>query len=217
MKPVYLSHFLDENTPLYGGAKGVQVQPDKKMHCGDSCNTLKLSLPNHSGTHIDLPFHFVPDGKKLEDFPANYWVMKSHFLIELPQITGTLINLDLMIPQLKSAPDSIEILLIKTGLESRRMNDAYWNNYPGLDPQSAKYLRDRFPNLKAVGLDTISASSILNREAGRVAHREFLSREILIIEDMRMEDYSSTLKWIFVSPLLIKGADGVPVTITGFY
>ena len=39
---------------------------------GDSCNTMHLSFPNHSGTHIDFPCHFDKDGKNLNDYPASF-------------------------------------------------------------------------------------------------------------------------------------------------
>ncbi len=34
----------------------------------------KIEMGIHSGTHCDVPSHFVEDGKTVTDYPAEYWV-----------------------------------------------------------------------------------------------------------------------------------------------
>ena len=79
-----------------------------------------------------------------------------------------------------------EILLLKTHFEELRKNDIYWENNPGYDYQIADFLRKRFPSIKAFGMDTISLTSLKNREMGKRAHQAFLvsKHPILIIEDI---------------------------------
>ena len=79
----YLSYFISERTPLYGNGTGIQFLSDKEMNKGDSCNTTNLVFPNHSGTHIDFPYHFNMDGKTLNDYPASYWQFDHIDLIDL--------------------------------------------------------------------------------------------------------------------------------------
>ena len=90
----YLSHYLSEKTPLYGNGKGIHFVPDKEIERGDSCNTANLSFPNHSGTHIDFPYHFNSTGKTINDYPTEYWQFDHVETIDLSgkvrdiQITG---------------------------------------------------------------------------------------------------------------------------------
>jgi len=52
---------------------------------------------------------------------------------------------------------------------------------------------------------------------GRIAHKEFLSQDILIIEDMNLIalDVKRKLHKMIVAPLYVSGAEGAPVTIIG--
>ncbi len=80
-----------------------------------------------------------------------------------------------------------------------------------------RFLKKKLPNLRAIGFDFISISSLKNRKEGRKAHREFLKDDILIIEDMKLSDLKDRPDSILVSPLFIDKADGSPVSIWAFY
>ena len=59
MLATYLSYFIGEQTPAYGGMEGlVQLKANRSITNGDTTNEMSLFLPNHIGTHIDFPFHF---------------------------------------------------------------------------------------------------------------------------------------------------------------
>ena len=74
---IYLSYFLDENTPLYGGEKGIKMVADRSISKGDSANTKRVSFHNHSGTHIDFPNHFFDQGKVAQDYDASFWIFNN--------------------------------------------------------------------------------------------------------------------------------------------
>ena len=76
---------------------------------------------------------------------------------------------------------------------------------------------DRFPSLRAIGLDTISISSFSHRDVGRAAHREFLNSGIRIIEDMKLKNIiePSKLMRVIALPFRYLGSDGAPTTIIG--
>jgi len=69
-----------------------------------------------------------------------------------------------------------------------------------------------------MGFDAISLTSFQHRELGREAHRAFLCphkthNPILIIEDMHLEKLTHTPASVICGPLMLKDADGVPVTV----
>ena len=55
---LFLSHFLNHNTPLYGGKKYNFLQTTHFHWEGDNSNSKILNFPNHSGTHR-LPYILV--------------------------------------------------------------------------------------------------------------------------------------------------------------
>jgi arylformamidase len=211
----YLSYFMDENTPLYGGEKGVTVQPDRVISNGDSANTKRLHFHNHSGTHIDYPNHFFDKGLKSEDYAADTWIFEHPFLMHIPAEANEIISLTQY--RLDSIPEDTDFLIIKTGFWAYRSEEKYWKNNPGLSPDLADQLRSRLKGLKVLGMDFISVTSYQNRELGREAHRSFLKAEdtILLVEDMDLSSVQDSPNQLMCFPLMIKGLDGSPVTIIG--
>jgi len=214
----YLSYFLSENTPLYGNSTGIDFNVGKQINDGDSCNTMNLSFPNHSGTHIDFPYHFNSQGKTLTDYPADFWEFQQVTLVDL---SGKVSNSQIIGPEMFPSLENrdIELLLIKTGFGNYRGTDRYTLTPPGLSSELASYFRQEFPVLRCVGMDLISISSYCHREKGRKAHHAFLNPDegepILLIEDMKLE-IEGPIERVVIAPLLIDNADGVPCTVISF-
>lgn len=204
---------MDHSTPLYGGGKGISISPDRSIINGDTANTKQLSFQNHSGTHIDFPNHFFENGKTAENYTADFWMFKKPFLVLRKAEENEIFCLS--DDEMKKIPDEIDFLIIKTGFGVFRGEEKYWKYNPGFAPIFATKLREKFPNLKVIGMDFISLTSYQNRELGREAHRTFLGgdRPILLIEDMDLSKIMYSPKSISCLPLMINGLDGSPVTI----
>ncbi len=212
---IYLSHPFANDTPLYGGAKNIHIESESSIQAGDTANSLILSFTNHAGTHVDVPYHFLDDGKKLTDYDASYWIFNEPQLIDVPSENGYLVTYNDISGKIN---DETDLLLIRTGYEKFRSNPGYWQNNPGLSADLAKGLRTNYQNIRALGVDVISITSRLHREEGRRAHREFLgcqfeSEPIVLIEDMSLLNYTYYINQVIISPLMIKNADGAPCTI----
>lgn len=215
---VYLTHPYDEQTPSYGGKDGVRIETQSSIESGDTANTSAWSFSNnHIGTHVDVPYHFSKDGKKLLDYSPGEWLYNKISVIDVPCTTAKLIEIeDLNESNISS---DVELLLIRTGYESLRSDMRYWNDNPGLSKKLPDDLRCRYPNLRAIGFDFISVTSWKYRQVGRECHKALLSpqgidkRPIIAIEDMSLAPVSGTIKWALVSPLLFTDGNGAPVTV----
>jgi len=210
-KYIYLSYFISEETPLYGGSSNIKIQQAKSIRNGDSSNTKLISFPNHVSTHIDFPSHFSDSEKTIDDYEPSTWIFNRPYFIEKKVEKDEIIDLD---KELDEIPIHTDFLIIKTGFSKYRGTDTYWKHNPGLNPKLAKKIQTRLKKLKAVGIDTISVSGYQNRELGRLAHREFLiSNRLLLIEDMNLIQLHTQLNKIYCFPLLIHKTDGSPVTV----
>lgn len=212
---IFLSHFLSNDTIGYGGRKEFKSISTLSISKGDSCNQSDWKLCNHIGTHIDSPFHFSENGKKIDQYPASFWVFTKIHLVDLPTATSVIIEKDLWAEKI---PHDCEMLIIKTGFESKRNTESYWAHNPGLSPQLGLWLREHRPYLRMIGFDFISITSYDHRALGKIAHNAFLHEEhigtpILAIEDMHLVELINTPKKIIVSPLRVLNADGSPVTV----
>ena len=209
---IYLSYFLDENTPMYGGEKGIKMVADRSISKGDSANTKRVSFHNHSGTHIDFPNHFFDQGKVAQDYDASFWIFNNVHLKLQSVFPDELIKLSEK--DLASIPIDTEMLIFKTGFSEFRNEETYWMNNAGISAEVADKLRKHCPEIRAIGMDFISLTSFQNRKVGRVSHREFLGKKpILLIEDMDLQNLMESPEQVIGLPLLLKNADGSPITL----
>ena len=79
---------------------------------GDNSNNLELRFPGHFGKHIDFPYHFSNSGKKLEDYPASFWLFNKVGFIQcaIAEVGSSI----------KDLPSDIECLILKTGFSVNR-------------------------------------------------------------------------------------------------
>lgn len=216
-KYIWLSHVLDLKTPLYAGKDNISIERDKSITAGASCNTSILSFPSHVGTHVDAPLHFLIKGKGVEEYLPDTWIFKHPRIVYFQVQPGQLIKpKDLFQSDFKD--NLTDLLLLCSGFEQYRETDTYWEESPGLLPELAKYFKDTFTNLRAVGMDFISVSSLRHREIGRSAHKSFLKLDILLIEDMSLSVLNSSceIKEVIALPLRFSNADGAPCTVIGY-
>jgi len=218
---VLLSHILKTDTPSYGNRDKVIIRVNSSMKAGETANSSCWVLSNnHIGTHIDVPRHFSLEGKRTTDYPISDYVFEACQVIDLPKTEACLIGEE----DLKHAgirPD-VDLLLIRTGFERFRGEDAYWNINPGLSPDLADFLRGKYPYLRCVGFDFISVTSWKYRAEGRLAHKAFLApenggREIWAIEDMSLKDAPAHIDKVMVAPLMVEDGNGTAVTVIAEY
>ncbi len=217
MKAVWLSHVLTPDTPLYGGDEKILFSQPRSMGCGDSCNTTLMVLPSHAGSHVDVPRHFFPKGRTVDDYPPETWFFKSPSVLEIAIEPGELIGPEDVAPQL-SRERPIDLLLLKTGFSQRRQEQIYWRQGPGLSPSLGEYLKSNISGLRAIGVDFLSVSCSTRREERREANRTLLAREFLIFEDLALENIQpgERLTEVIALPLRFVGGDGAPCSILGW-
>lgn len=204
---LYLSHFINNDTPIYGGVKGkIIIEEVNKISNGDSSNNSYLKMPAHSGTHIDFPYHFNSDSQNSSNYNANFWVFNKVGFVECA--------IDELEIKMRTLPKDIELLILKTGFGKNRNNSIYYKEQPIIRASLAKKMKIIFPFLRVFGFDMISLTSKLDREEGKAAHKAFLLDEkILILEDMKLDNLNKTPKIVIVAPLLIDKVDGSPCTV----
>lgn len=217
MRYEYLSYPLADELPVYGGKASLGIHPIKSIVNGDSANVVSFTIQNHWGTHIDCPAHFFEKGKKVVDYPPEFWLFKSPQVLDISLKPVEILRCKAWSKTIRGDTD---ILLFKSEWSNHRGEDIYNCKNPGIHPEVALYLRKNYPNIRVVGIDWLSISSYKDRELGREAHRAFLDPEglnnsIAIIEDMDLSHDLTSLREVIVLPLRIDILDSAPCTIIG--
>lgn len=183
-----------------------------------SCETT-LEIDSHTGTHIDYPAHCVKEGKYGETYPAEYLCSLHVKVLYIDLVHELRPKVSIEDIKTNDIPEECEILIIKTYFSHLRNEDKYVWSSPIIDSEIPVYLKQKFPNIKAVGFDVISVTSQLDRDEGRKCHYNFLStdqgREILIVEDMDLSYLKpeSTIEKIIILPLFFQYMDGSPCSV----
>lgn len=87
-----MKKIIDLTQPIYSGMEvypGDPLVTIKKLFSYKKQGYVisKLSLGNHTGTHIDAPCHMVEGGKTLSDFPVDYFQGQAiRYVKKLPKI-----------------------------------------------------------------------------------------------------------------------------------
>ena len=133
---VFLSHELSPDGPAYGSNPPVKVTMDRRLSSGDTCNTAIFEFHNHSGTHVDAPLHFDPDGRAISYYRPEEWFFDCVTLVDIPVDPGVLIGPE-RLESVAGKLEATEFLLLRTGFERYRSAAAYVAANPGLAPPLA--------------------------------------------------------------------------------
>lgn len=214
----FLSYILSDSLSGYGNGRRIRIENVRSIERGDTSNNTELVFPSHYGTHIDFPLHFSINGKSINNYTATDFVFSSVEVIDLSDIDikDYLISIEDIQKFKIESNRQTDFLIVKTGFCHYRDQEKYWKYGLGFDIGTANYLKQIFPNLKAIGFDLISLNSFQKRDIGREAHKEFLlENDLLIVEDINLTKVFSNTKIneIIIAPLRFDKAEGTPVTI----
>jgi kynurenine formamidase len=206
---VDLSQPLRNDQPTIAGDPAVWIR-SSASHERDGYVVTELQLGTHSGTHMDAPYHFLPEGERLDRYAVTRFVGQGIVLdlrgldpdtvIEASAVSGALDTAGTL------APGSFAVLWL--GWDSHFGTDHMWRN-PYLSVDAGKLLAD-----KGIGLLGTDAPSV-DRTAVRSAypiHRLLLARDILVVENLRgLEQLGAGPATFGFFPLLVADTEGAPV------
>lgn len=220
---VYLSYPLDPNDLAWPGEPTVKTQ--RCTDVSEDClfSSFLTELPNHCGTHMDAPRHFVKDGLDINQLPIEYFCHKQVALLEIPKGEAEGITKEDLEPYADILAD-VSFAFLRTGFGKYRTEnpELYQCEGPYIAPSAGLYLSDNFPKLKGVGIDFLSIGSPSSRIADennpKNCHQAILGyhtgRFTTVIEDMNLAPLpkGAKIKQFFNLPLRIVGLDSSQVT-----
>jgi len=208
---ILISRPLSAGTPLYRGTEPFRAE----MRRSGAAVTSTLTFNSHSGTHIDVPSHYLSEGRKLSDLLPPLRAFAPAYCINARPSEGWGVTWDDIAPQ-ALALDDARALLIRTGRgEERHDSQRYVDANPGIDISMADGIR-KLRHIELIGFDMLSAASPLRQEQGDEVHRRLLGgeRPILLMEDADLSHPGITSRaWrLTVAPLLAEDIDATPAT-----
>ena len=140
---------ISNNLVTWPGDPPVEVTVKLDVANGDPATVRHLSLGSHTGTHVDVPCHFIAGAATLDDVPLSHWLGPCR-VVSLEQTDA------IDVPALKALDwTGVERVLFKT----RNSHSPWWQQpfAPGfvhLLPEAAQFLVDQ--GVRLVGIDYLS-------------------------------------------------------------
>jgi arylformamidase len=209
-KAVDLTHELHNGMPIYPGDPSpsfVSYSTIKK----NGVNLTKLTLGSHTGTHIDAPRHFIPDGIGVDQISPNKLIGEAYVAdMSSKPIGSGITDVDLR-QSLEAKVAEDDIVVIYTGCSEHWDDESMRRNYTYLTGDAAEYLVSK--KIRAVGIDFLSVEKF--NASPPVAHKSLLGNGIFIIESLSSATKQFAGKRILLMclPIKLQNGDGAPSRI----
>ena len=175
---------------VYPGDPTPQREILSSMKDGACYNLTALSLCAHNGTHIDAPYHFIADGKTIEQLPLDKTVGYAF----VAEHDGDL-----------SAEDARQILnRAKRENEEAAGRILLKGNLTVTLPAAEVFCEE---GIVLIGNES---QTVGPEDAPMAVHLAFLKRETLLLEGIRLSEVSEGVYFLCAQPLALGGADGAP-------
>ncbi|MEY8348110.1 arylformamidase [Bacillus cereus] len=164
-----------------------------------SVNVGKITMSIHTGTHIDAPFHFDNEGKKVIDLDVNVYVGKARIIdVSGMKSIGAkeLETFDL---------DDVERLLLRTASHGNAQE--FPETIPYLRADIAPFLSEK--GIRLIGVDVPSVDPLDDKELA--AHHQLFKHGIHILENVVLDHVQDGDYELIALPLALMDADGSPV------
>jgi len=199
--------FIDISTPIEAGMAGFPGDPEvriERVHAlarGDPYNLSALHFGTHTGTHVDPPCHFLPDGATVDELDLGQLNGPCR-VFGVPPTVRTIRASDLA-----GLPPAVERLLLQTSNSARWASaTGFFPDYVSLDPSAADLLVER--GVRLVGIDALSIES--DPTSRFPVHHRLLGAGVLIVEGLRLAGVPPGPYELQILPLRIRGGDGGP-------
>ena len=164
-------------------------KPEKRTLCataaGDLYNLSAFSMCAHNGTHIDAPFHFLPDGKTVEQLDLRSFVGDCFVARQEGDVTA----------------NDAEMILEKAGGAERILIAG---------PATVTVGAAEVFAARGIRLLGNESQSVGPEDAPMEVHQILLGREIVLLEGVVLKDVPEGHYFLSAAPLNLAGADGAP-------
>ena len=182
-------------------------------HAVEGRSNTEVLFSIHTGTHIDSPYHFLPEARTIDQVPLERLIGPAILIdltafgtprhgISLEEITGTGIRSEELVGYR---------VLLRTDWATRHYDqpDLYTEN-PYLASDAAKWLAEA--GIRALGLDFAVDTAFPYPN-----HYIFLGREIPLIENLiHLGEIPTRRFTLLAMPLRVVGGDGGPARVAAW-
>lgn len=160
------------------------------MAKGDLYNLTSFSMCAHNGTHIDAPFHFINDGKTVDELALSKVIGMAY----VADFDGVL-----------SADDAVAVLMKASDLSTEAANRILLKGNTTVSLEAAKVFSDAKIDLIGNESQTVGPE-----DSPMAVHKVLLGAEVVLLEGVRLAHVPEGVYLLNAAPINLEGSDGAP-------
>lgn len=200
MKYYDISLNLSAETVGWIGSTPFELVERRRMSRGEHNNTSAVSMSVHAGTHLDAPFHFVPDGATIDALPLDTFMGPAlvHAVEADRYITEAHVG------QLPLRGETR--VLFKTRNSELLKRSAFDPDFVAFSVEAARALVAR--GVRLVGVDYLSVAHAGDEQIP--VHRALLDHGVALLEGIDLSAVPPGRYELICFPIRLRGSDGAP-------
>ncbi len=199
MNIIDISWPISQEMTSYKNKKSVEIKQTKSI-ATDHVMESHLSLNVHSGTHVDAPAHFLPQGRTIDELPLDS-LCGFATVLDLTRVNDVIEPEDIVEHTIKKDA----IILLKTKNSFLSPTASFHDQFVYLSAGAAHYLSKQ--KIKAIGIDYLG---IERNQPTHETHTIFMQQQIPIIEGLRLAHVAAGNYFFIAFPLHCIGLDAAP-------
>ncbi len=157
---------------------------------GAICNLTAFHMCAHNGTHVDAPYHFLQEGKTIDQVDLKKFVGRAYVAEHSGEI---------------SAEDAMSILEKARSLDSEAARRIWVKGNAVMTEEAAEVFAEA-----GIYLFGNESQTVGPEDAPMEVHLIMLGAEIVLLEGIRLGDIEEGVYLLNAAPLNLGGADGAP-------
>ncbi|MCH5259093.1 MAG: cyclase family protein [Lachnospiraceae bacterium] len=155
---------------------------------GDICNLTSFSMCAHNGTHVDAPFHFLPDGNTIEKVDLDAFVGDCYVSHHEGNVTAE--DAANILEKAKSAGVPERILIAGKATVTAEAAQVFAQS-----------------KIKLLGNES---QTVGPEDAPMKVHKILLGADVVLLEGIVLKDVDEGKYLLSAAPLNLAGCDGAP-------
>lgn len=197
---------VSDDLPVWPGSPEIQFKRSLALDSGDIANDTTLNFSVHTGTHIDAPLHFLPNGKSVDQISLDTLIGPAH----LAEVPNDVESITLTVLEQLALPDGVRRLLLKTRNSNLWISEVqeFEPDFVALTVEAAQWVVNR--GIEVIGIDYLSIQRFCD---GPETHQILLGAEVVVIEGLNLSQVLPGQYDLFCLPLKLKGIEGAPARV----
>lgn len=179
---------------VYPGDPSPVREVKLRIRDGAVCNLTAFQMCAHNGTHVDAPYHFLDDGKTIDQVSLDRFIGYAYVAEHEGDVTAA-DAAKIYEKAYKTDPRAAERILVK--------------GKSVMTAEAAKYLAG-----KGIKLYGNESQTVGPEDAPMEVHLIMLGAEVVLLEGIRLSHVPEGVYLLSAAPLNLGGSDGAPCRAT---